>query len=302
MLAQIVGFSAEKGLGVVQIATADQDTLQYRSSGSAIKDGLLEVREVSQVGSVNHLFVLNRSDFLVFLMDGDVLMGAKQNRVVNTSVLLAPHSKTEVPVSCVEHGRWSPGAGRFQGADFSAPASLRAEKARQVRASLKDKRGHMADQGEIWNSVEKLHVKFMISSATGSLSDVYEQEGVEDFAAKFAPGEHANGVALFTGGEILSIDLFNCREVFREYFPKILRGAGADLPVGEGTQKSLTQEEASFRALDFLDQFEQLDLEEFPGVGVGVEKRFDRAPFAGFELRHQNVMVHLTALRQQRKK
>jgi hypothetical protein len=52
MLAEAAGFRQESGLGVLQIATADQDTLQYKSSAAAIKEGLLEVREISEGGTV----------------------------------------------------------------------------------------------------------------------------------------------------------------------------------------------------------------------------------------------------------
>jgi hypothetical protein len=304
MLAKAVGFKQESGLGVLQKATADQDTLQYRSSTAAIKEGLLEVREISEGGSVNHVFVLNKSEFYLFLMDGDILMGAKQNRVVNTSVLLAPRSKTQVPVSCVEQGRWDSVSTFFQGANFTAPSFLRADKAGQVRKSLKANRGHMADQGEIWGRVEEYHARLKVSSATGSLSDVYAQreDMFEKFISAFTLAEKANGAAIFMGKEMLSIDLFNRRDVFGEYFPRLLRGVGAEVFSRPAKKQTLTESEASYWALEFMDEFDGLELEEFPGVGVGVERRFEKNPMTGFELRYQSAMVHLTVLRQEQKR
>jgi len=51
--------------------------------------GALEVTEVSEGGSVPTLRVVNKGDRAVFLLDSEELVGAKQNRILNTSVLIA---------------------------------------------------------------------------------------------------------------------------------------------------------------------------------------------------------------------
>ncbi|HXX65102.1 MAG TPA: DUF6569 family protein, partial [Bacteroidota bacterium] len=63
MIAKVVGFHAERSLGLVQFGTSGQNSIQYISSGNAIKEKLIEVREVSETGSVNLLSVVNFSDF-----------------------------------------------------------------------------------------------------------------------------------------------------------------------------------------------------------------------------------------------
>ena len=57
--------------------TGEVDTLEYVACRRAFNEKMIEVREVSEAGSVNHLVVVNLSDHYVFLMDGDVLEGAK---------------------------------------------------------------------------------------------------------------------------------------------------------------------------------------------------------------------------------
>ena len=42
----------------------------------------------------------------VLLLDGEELIGAKQNRVVNLTILAPPKQVIVIPVSCVEAGRW----------------------------------------------------------------------------------------------------------------------------------------------------------------------------------------------------
>ena len=57
-------------------------------------------------GEVPNLSVTNSSDRPILIPEGEILVGAKQNRVVNVTVLVAARSTFKVPVSCVEQGRW----------------------------------------------------------------------------------------------------------------------------------------------------------------------------------------------------
>jgi hypothetical protein len=44
---------------------------------------------------------------MVLILDGEELVGAKQNRIVNTTILVAAGAEIVIPVSCVEQGRWT---------------------------------------------------------------------------------------------------------------------------------------------------------------------------------------------------
>ena len=58
-----------------------------------------------------------------------------------------------IPVSCVEQGRWSYRGRRFASSDYALYASMRARKLGRVSQSLRERRGHDADQGEVWNEL-----------------------------------------------------------------------------------------------------------------------------------------------------
>ncbi|MDP9437654.1 MAG: hypothetical protein M3P49_02760, partial [Actinomycetota bacterium] len=73
----------------------------------ALEGGSLRVEEIGESGSVPELRVVNGGCTAVLILEGDELIGAKQNRVVNSSVLVAASSELVLPVSCVERGRWS---------------------------------------------------------------------------------------------------------------------------------------------------------------------------------------------------
>ncbi|MDP9437977.1 MAG: TIGR02452 family protein, partial [Actinomycetota bacterium] len=73
----------------------------------ALEGGSLRVEELDESGSVPELRVVNGGSTAVLILEGDELIGAKQNRVANSSVLVAAESELVLPVSCVERGRWS---------------------------------------------------------------------------------------------------------------------------------------------------------------------------------------------------
>src|SRR5262249_60789562 len=117
----------------------------------ALADGSAEVSEISEGGSVPTLHVINRGSRDVLLLDGEELVGAKQNRVLNTTVLVRAHSRLEVPVSCVEQGRWRYTSQRFASSAHSLYASIRLKKVAQVHRSLQLRRSFSADQRAIWS-------------------------------------------------------------------------------------------------------------------------------------------------------
>src|SRR5258708_6067147 len=81
--------------------------LGYLTLDDALESQALKVTEMTEGGNVPTLKVVNTSGARVFLMAGEQLVGAKQNRVLNTSLMVAPEAELPVPVSCVEQGRWA---------------------------------------------------------------------------------------------------------------------------------------------------------------------------------------------------
>src|SRR5260370_24034570 len=78
----------------------------YLPVGAAIRTGAGKVTEISEGGSVPNLAIENLGVIPVLIIDGEELIGARQNRIANLTIL-APGMKTiQIPVSGVERGRW----------------------------------------------------------------------------------------------------------------------------------------------------------------------------------------------------
>ena len=298
MQVRVVSFQKHKRLSVVQLLTAQQNTVDYISGPKAIKEDLIQVKEVSESGSVNNLFVFNLSSKYVFFMDGDILMGAKQNRVLNTSVLLAPNSKITLPVSCVEQGRWSRMSANFMDSDYITPQTLRAGKSRTVSENLRARSEFDAGQGEVWKDVEDYQVILNCKSPTSSLTDVYDKEkdNFESFIKNFSINNDANGLAIFSDKKLLNVDVFNRTDIYQEYFPKILKSTAMEISMLKEKENDITEAEALYKTQSTFDLLEKIEHTKHPGVAAGEESRFDSEELTGFELKFKSDLIHLTAL------
>src|SRR5262245_55800708 len=156
----------------------------YLLSDEAIQAGAVSVLEVSEGGSVPDLLVENSGDARVLFLEGEELVGAKQNRILNTSVLLPARSKVKIPVSCVERGRWSYVSRHFGSSGSHSPSKLRHALKSSVSESLASGAGHRSDQGKVWEEVEKQQATLGVSSPTAAMSDSFaaHQEQIDAYA------------------------------------------------------------------------------------------------------------------------
>ena len=139
-------------LRIVHLRLRNTSDLEYLTLDEA-SAALVTIEESSSSGSVPKLRVRNRAKGRVFIPDGSTLTGAKQNRVVNLSVLLAPESVTVIPVSCVERGRWS-SLTRHCSPSGVSDSALRAMMCRGATDSLRKSGSIGIDQVAVWNYVE----------------------------------------------------------------------------------------------------------------------------------------------------
>ena len=127
----------------------------YLTLEEAIDGRCLEITEVDESGSVNDLSLKVTGKKPVLLIEGEELKGAKQNRLINASFLIAGGTRTKIPVSCVEEGRWSYDSPQFSSGRKMMHASLRRDAQCAVKSSLERGSGHRSDQGRIWTTLPR---------------------------------------------------------------------------------------------------------------------------------------------------
>lgn len=110
----------------------------------ALARGTAALREVDEDGVVERVLVEHRGELPLLLLDGEQVLGAKQNRIFNASFLIAPGSVVEVPVSCVEQGRWHYEETAFRASGTTLVSAARRRKLARVTRSVATGSGYDA--------------------------------------------------------------------------------------------------------------------------------------------------------------
>lgn len=214
------------GLTVFPLFGEQPIEVEYRLAEEALAEGTAVIEEVSEAGSVPDLLMDNRGIQRLLLLEGEELKGAKQNRILNTSVLIAAHTKLKIPVSCVEQGRWRYSARYFQASGHQATAKLRRAVKASVSESLKSSRGHRADQSKVWGEVAALHSCLSLESETSAMSDAFDacENRIAEYlrALKYVDG--AVGLAVAIGGRVASVDVFDKPATCQRVWDRLLSG------------------------------------------------------------------------------
>jgi len=287
-----------KNITILPLIAPADGTFQYRTLGEALATWDIAITEVSAAGSVPDLMVVNRANKPVLLIDGEELAGAKQNRVLNTSILIKEVSETKIPVSCTEQGRWSYASQAFSESGHVMAYKSRSKKTRSVHQSLESCGAPKSDQGEVWDGVAELQVKACCMSPTSAMSDVYKarDEDLRKCDEIFKPVASQIGLLAFIGGKPAGADLVSLTSAYAKLHPKLVRSYTLEGLLDEKA-KPATADGVTARAKDFLAEISSAEERQFASVGHGTDYRYKAKALAGSVLVHQNEVIHAAFFR-----
>jgi len=265
--------------------------LDYLTLDEALADESLEVIEKGEAGEVPELRVHNRSQKKILLVDGEELIGAKQNRILNTTILLKSRTKTVIPVSCVEAGRWHYRARRFSSGSYAYTA-LRRKKVEQVTASLRRERKFRSDQQDIWDEVDRKMALTAAYSPTAELHQAYlqKEEELREYVKNVKLPEDSNGVVVAIGGRLWAVDLFDKPATFKKLWSKLSIAYAMD-----ALEEEMDAEPPSVTdAKRFLSELKKAKFESFDSVGLGKDVRIESTRIVGSALLYRRKVVHLS--------
>jgi len=278
---------------VIPLSSSLDHGPEYLTLGHALAQKRILITEVSKQGAVPELKVVNKGKIPILLLDGEELAGAKQNRVLNTSILVPGDSEIEIPVSCTEHGRWSYSSPYFEDSRVMMDYKIRAKKMASVSMSVKHRACYMSDQMGIWDDIEEMSEKANVRSPTGAMKDVFESK-VSDMnryleAFPLQPGQQ--GVIVYLDGRPAGLEYLSRPEAYARIHDKLVRSYVMEALIDE--KKPATPPKNPERAQEFLSRCGACNVESYPGVGLGTEHRLDGGGLIGSALVHEGVVIHM---------
>lgn len=278
-----------KGMSVFPLYNRGDDAL-YITLKEAMDAGLLKVTELDSYGSVPELKVINQASVPVLLMDGEELAGAKQNRVLNTTILLKENSETLIPVSCTEQGRWSYNSLEFRESGNVVAYSVRRSKSASVNQSLKKRGEFRSDQRMVWDEIDEISRVSCVNSSTRAMGDVYQsrEEDLVEYHQSFPVQDGQRGLLVMFKGDVMGLDILSSSIAYLTLHRKLLKSYALEAILREG--------EGGFNGRDkaqtFLDEVRLSMGEKHKSVGYGWDHRLEGPSVVGSSLTYQDQVIH----------
>lgn len=273
------------------VSSNEHDTSEFITLDDGIRSGEVIITEAGRIGGlirsphhhipvsgpqVNNLVLINNSKHPLILLAGEIVTGGKQDRVVGKDrVIPAESDPVDLGVFCVEPGRWTESSAQFS-----------SMKSQMAQPSVRSKAMVAQNQQQVWDSVGAANGAIqgtlgdlvsggpMPSSYAKTFESRSVQKVIADQAApieqsyssmmKQLRDQHAVGVVVAVGGQLIWADLFASTGLLEKYWPKLVRSYAAEAITSGATAKPVSVAEAQ----QFLNRTEgtRQMIESEPGV------------------------------------
>ncbi|MBF0529864.1 MAG: hypothetical protein HQK55_11465 [Deltaproteobacteria bacterium] len=284
-----------RNLAVFPLLASDPGEPFFLTLDEALAQKAISLTEKSSSGTVSELRLVNSQAKPVLILEGEELMGAKQNRIINATFLIAGNTELEIPVSCVEQGRWNYTSPEFRSGEKLMPASLRQEHQVDLACGLELGLGYRSNQGKIWNKIQQKSKRMKSESDTGAMDIMFEnhQDQLADFSKTLRVIELQVGAVFFINGRPAGLDLFCFPDTWAKFFDKLVKSYALDAL--DWMEDSVNPTVSPFMARRFLTAAMTSPGKGYPSVGLGENLRFDSRQVNGAALIVQNQVLHLSA-------
>lgn len=275
-----------KGMKVFPLVSrGDYKLADLMTLDEALKSKSLVVTELEGGARVNELKLENVGSRPVFIMGGEIMRGAKQDRTLQGDVVVPPKSgPMTVRAFCTEQGRWVEQSSSFQAADAAVPNS--------VRGAAKGEK----QQGAVWDSIAQNQAKLKVAAPTSAAREVYQDKKVQTdtkpYVDAFTDLPRAErelvGVVVTYGDRLVAVDVFGDDALLGKLYPKLLRAYVVDV-VADAWRGD--RDQSDVKRLLMAGRDASWTAGETDGVGTALEFRAPK--LHGTALVERDAVIHL---------
>ncbi len=280
------------------LATESIVCFDYLTLDEALESGVIEVTE-KPGGSVPELEVENKSTKAILLLNGEELKGGRQNRTLNTDILVKPKTKIIIPVSCTERGRWgyaqeAPSGKEaepvMRSAEYISPHSMRKDISKTVGQSLGMGMGFQASQSRVWQASSDYHASYNVPTRTGAIDDVFsaKESDIQKYLDALRPDKDTwNGMAIVIDNKFVGLDIFDSTVIMAQLWDKLVRSYALDALRGGKSckfDKKAIQETISAAI--------SANMKAYKSVSLGYDVRIEAQYLLGSALAFRKVNIY----------
>jgi len=289
---QIIGRQQAGSLEVFHLHWPVSNGPAYATLDEALEADWIEIVESTESGQVSRIKIINHSEHMIFLMAGEQLVGCKQNRVLNSSIMVPPKAEMPLPVTCVERGRWGYSSQTFSSAGTSSYYGLRAMMSGQAYKSYRFAGTPTSDQQAVWSEVSRKLGAMGSPSRSDAMQDVYRNYNakLKELEEKVPAPTDCNAAVFAVAGEVVGSDFFDKNETLRKLWPKLIRSCSLDaLELSSRNATSASPNDIS----TWLERATKATLEPFPSPGMGSDVRIEGEDVLGASLLIDDHPIHM---------
>ena len=273
------------------LSSIEKNNNKYLSFSEAIAKNQVQISEVNKKGLLTKLSVSNKSSNNIIILNGELIIGTqiRQDRIVDSTVLIPGYATVLINTFCGEQYRWSPRlSNKISTSESLYFSSGRANNAADINTKL-------SKQCRIWSEISEKISDFNIKSFTNSVDQIYKKKkvNVEEIVNFFKIPSEAVGVVLGINNQLVNIDIFSNNCMLQIYLPKIIRSIALD-SFKKISKKSYLKKKDVHRFLRQIHQANKQKRQVVEGA-LGEELQFNSESVAGSILYYKEQTVHFSA-------
>ena len=262
---------------------------EYMLASEAIDAGVMAITEASDSDVVSEVLAVTHTRRLILLINGEELLGATQNSILTSSILLPPKAEIRIPVSCIEDETYDSASpflrsgSNIHGSGCTSRDIQHIRRMCERRDSGQKAALAIASQHDI---CEDSSSAADLDDGIAALWDVFELY----HEALPCPAD-ACGVVAAVAGRFIVMDVFDSPLTLHVMWPRLLSSYAKDAETAtDQSGRRFTPQKAQQIITYVGEQFCQTS----PALGLGQDIRLETAHVTCQGLRVKEMLLHLS--------